>query len=153
MKIKANAGISLMEILIGIAIMLILGSVSISVIANLSNSVSLDRDANVVASYIDKARTMAINSVDNVEHGVRFETNKVTVFKTTSYSVANTEAAYDIPTKSEISSINLSGGGTSFYFNKLTGTPSKSGNIVLSLEDGSETKTITIYATGIVDIQ
>jgi Tfp pilus assembly protein FimT len=153
MKIKTNTGISLMEILIGISIMLILGSVSISVIANLSNSVSLDRDTNIVASYIDKARTMAINSVDDVEHGVRFETNRVTVFKTTNYSVANTEATYEIPTKSEISSISLVGGGTSFYFNKLTGTPSKSGNVVLSLKNGSETKTITIYATGIVDIQ
>lgn len=142
-----------MEVLIGIAIMGILGSVSISIFAGLSNSTSLDRDVNIIASYIDKARTMSINSVDSLEHGVKFETNKITVFKTTTYSVANTKSYYDVPPKSNISSIILSGGGSSLYFNKLTGAPDKTGTVVVSLADGSKTKTITIYATGIVDIQ
>jgi hypothetical protein len=119
----------------------------------LSNTTSLDRDVTVVASYIEKARTEAINSVNSLEHGVKFETNKITVFKNTSYSVSNTEIVYDIPGKSEISAINLTGGATSIYFNKLTGTPNVTGTVTVSLTDGSSSRVITIYATGIVDIQ
>lgn len=148
-----NKGITIIEILASIAIMLILGSVSISVFSRLSNTTSLDRDVTIIASYIEKAHTMAINSVDSLVHGVKFETNRITVFKNTSYSVANTEAYYDIPNKSEISAINLAGGGSSVYFNKLTGAPNVTGTIVVSLRDGSASKTITIYATGIIDIQ
>lgn len=154
MKKHSNSrGITLVEILASIAIMFILGSISISVFSSLSNTTSLDRDVAIVASYIEKAHTMAINSVDSLEHGIKFETNKVTVFKSTSYSVANTEVYYEIPGKSEISAINLSGGATSVYFNKLTGAPNVTGSVVVSLVDGSASKTITIYATGIVDIQ
>jgi len=151
--ILKNRGISIIEILIGISIIAILSSVSISVFSGLSHNVSLDRDANIVASYIDRARTASINSVDSMEHGVFFETHKVTVFKSSTYSVANTELYYDIPSKSVISDISLTDGVSSIYFDKLTGAPNQTGTIVVSSSDGTNSKTITIYATGIVDIQ
>jgi hypothetical protein len=131
----------------------ILGSVSISVFSGLANSISLDKDTSNIASYIDKARTMSINSVNSLEHGVLFATKKVTVFKTTIYSVANTEAFYDVSGKSNITAISLTGGATSLFFNKLTGAASKTGTITVTSTDGTKTKTITIYGTGIVDIQ
>ncbi len=152
-KYSRNKGITLIEILSSIAIMLILGSISISVFSRLANTTSLDRDVSIVASYIEKARTEAINSVDSLAHGVKFETNKVTVFKNTSYSLANLETYYDIPGKTIISDISLSGGATSLYFNKLTGAPNVTGTITLSLSDGTSDRSITIYATGIIDIQ
>lgn len=143
----------MIEVLIGIAIITILGSVSVSIFSGLSNSVTLDKDASNIASYIDKARSESINSVNSLEHGVLFATKKVTVFKSTTYSVANTETYYDVSGKSNITSIALTGGATSFYFNKLTGAASKTGTITVSSIDGTKTKNITIYATGVVDIQ
>lgn len=152
-KFSRNKGITLIEILASIAIMLLLGSISISVFSRLANTTSLDRDVSIVASYIEKARTEAINSVDSLVHGVKFETNKVTVFKNTRYSLANEEVYYDIPGKTIISNISLAGGATSIYFNKLTGSPNVTGTITLALFDGTSERFITIYATGIIDIQ
>lgn len=153
MKILKNRGITVLEVLMSIAIMGILGAMSVSVFSGLANSISLDKDASNIVSYIDKARTEAINSIDSVEHGVFFETKKVTIFRTTTYSVANAESYYDVSNKSNITSISLTGGATSLYFNKLTGAASKTGSIVVTSADGSKTKTITIYATGVIDIQ
>lgn len=148
-----NKGISIIEVLATVAILSVLSTVSVSVFSGLANSTSLNRDASIVASYMDKARAQAINSVNSLPHGVKLETQKISVFKNTSYSLANLEAYYDIPGKSKILSINLTGGVTSFYFNKLTGVPSAVGTVVMSLADGSETKTITIYGTGVIDVE
>lgn len=136
-----------------IAIVGILTRMSVSLFARLANSTSVDRDVSVVASYIERARTLSINSVSSVVHGIKFQTNTVTVFKTSTYSVANTESTYAIPSKSKISSINLTGGATSIYFDKLTGVPSATGTITMMLYDNTNPRTITIYGTGVVDIQ
>src|SRR3989344_3391742 len=112
---RKHRGISVLEILMAVAIIGILVAISVSVFSSLSNSQSLDRDAQSVLSYIEKARTMAINSVDGVEHGVKFTSSKVEVFSGTAYiaSPSNVEAYYDIPTKSTIT-----GGIGSLYFAK-----------------------------------
>jgi Tfp pilus assembly protein FimT len=151
--LQRNKGISVIELLFSIAILVILSSVSIAVFSNLSNAESLDRDVTIVANYIEKARTMSINSVDSLVHGVKIESNKVTVFKSSTFSSANSLESYDIPTKTVISDINLTGAATTFYFDKLTGVPSATGTITLSQSSGSESKTIIIYGTGIIDIQ
>ncbi len=136
-----------------IAILGVLGAASVSVFSGLANSISLDKDVSNIVSYIDKAKTESINSVNSLEHGVFFETKKVTVFKTTTYNVSNIETSYDVSGKSNISAITLTGGATSLYFNKLTGAASKTGTITVTSADGTKTKTITIYATGVIDIQ
>lgn len=150
---KTKEGLSVIEILMTIAIAGILMVVSVSVFSSLSNSQSLDRDAQNVRSQIEKARTMAINSVDGVEHGVKFTSSKIEVFSGTVYNANNVEAHYDIPAKSTISSIALTGGATELYFAKLTGNASKSGTVVVSPASGGTGKTISIYATGISEIQ
>ena len=152
-SLKKNLGITIIELLAAVAIMGILGAVSVSVFSKLANNSSLDRDVTIINSYIEKARTESINSVNSLEHGIKFEANKITVFKSVTFSAGNTETYYDIPGKSRISAINLTGGATTVYFNKLTGAPSVTGTVVVSQTNGSETRTITIYATGIVDIQ
>lgn len=150
---KKNQGISILEVVVSIAILSILGALSVAVFSNLANSTSLDRDATITLSYINKARTMAINSVDSVAHGVKLETNKISVFSGTTYQVANVEDSYSLPSSSSISSINLSNAGTELYFNKLTGAPSVTGTITLSGANAGTTKVITIYATGLTEIQ
>ena len=149
---RKHRGISVLEILMAVAIIGILVAISVSVFSSLSNSQSLERDAQNVHSQIEKARTMAINSVDGVEHGVKFTSSKVEVFSGTAYiaSPSNVEAYYDIPTKSTIT-----GGIGSLYFAKLTGNSSagSSWTVTVSPASGGASKTIIIYGTGISEIQ
>lgn len=144
-------GVSLLEIIITISVLLMLGSISVSVFSDLSNSTSLDKDANIIASYIDRARGEAIDSVFSVPHGVYLESDKISIFSGTTYSIGDLESYYDVSSKSSISSIDLTGGVTSFYFEKLTGIPSATGTITVSSDDGS--RLITIYGTGVVDVE
>ncbi|MEI8270282.1 MAG: hypothetical protein WCG45_02850, partial [bacterium] len=59
----------------------------------------------------------------------------------------------NIPSPARISSITLTGGATEVYFNRLTGTASKTGTVVVSItSDANLTKTITISSTGVVSI-
>lgn len=143
----------MIEVLFSLAIMAILSGVSISVFSNLSNTQSLDRDVTIVNNYIDKARAMSIHSVDSLVHGVKFESHKITVFKSSTFSIGNSIESYDIPTKTVISDIHLTGSATTVYFDKLTGVPSATGTITLSQANGSQSKNIIIYGTGIIDIQ
>lgn len=144
-------GVTLIELLVVIAVTFVLTSISVSVFSGLSNSTSLDRDANIVLSYVSKARTKAIDSVNSLAHGVSFSSTGVKVFEGTTFTPESTEETYTLRSAVTISGINLSDASNSLYFNKLTGNPSATGNIVVSL--GSESKTIVIYATGIAEIQ
>jgi Tfp pilus assembly protein FimT len=146
-------GITVIEILFTVAILAVLSQISISVFSGLANSQALDRDVTIVANYIDKARTMSINSVNSLVHGIKFESSKITLFQSSTFSLANTVDVYDIPAQTTISNISLTGANTSLYFNKLTGVPSATGTITLTDSQGERSKSIIIYGTGVVDIQ
>jgi hypothetical protein len=84
---------------------------------------------------------------------VKFESHKITVFKSSTFSTSNSIEFYDVPTKTIISDIHLTGSATTVYFDKLTGVPSATGTITLSQANGSQSKNIIIYGTGIIDVQ
>ncbi len=144
-------GISLIEVLIGISIMMIIGATSVVVFSRLSNATSLDRDANIVLSYVSRARTESIDSVSSLTHGIKFASTSVKVFSGTVLTTSNVEATYALLGSTRISSVSLSNATSSLYFNKLTGSPSATGTVTVSF--GSEAKTIRIYATGIAEIE
>jgi Tfp pilus assembly protein FimT len=147
---RNNKGFTAVELIISIFILIILLKVTVSVFASLSNSQSLDRDAQSVLSVIEKARTMAINSVGGSEHGVKFSAQKVEIFEGTDASAGAIEATYDLPAKSKITIV---GGLTSLYFAKLTGNASANGTVKVEATSGGLSKTIIIYGTGISEIQ
>ncbi|MFA6050158.1 MAG: prepilin-type N-terminal cleavage/methylation domain-containing protein [Candidatus Paceibacterota bacterium] len=144
-------GITLIELLVAISITTIITAISVSVFSGLSNSTSLDRDANIILSYVTKARTKAIDSVDSLAHGVSFASTSVKVFAGTTLSAASVSESYTLRGAARISTVNLTNATSSFYFNKLTGNPSATGSITVTL--AGESKTIVIYATGIAEIQ
>ncbi len=141
----------MLELLVAISITFILCAISVSVFSRLSNSTSLDRDANIVLSYISKARTKAIDSVDSLAHSVNFASTSVKVYSGTSITTASLKETYRLPSGTSITSVSLSNGTTSLYFNKLTGNPSATGSI--TLRRAGENVVIRIYATGITEIQ
>ncbi len=145
-----NRGFSALEIIITISISFILTAISVSMFSRLSNNTSLDKDANIVLSYISRARSAAIDSKDALAHGVKFASTTVYIYSGTTYPGTHSES-YNLLSGANISSLSLSNRSTSFYFNKLTGTPSATGTVTVSRNGSS--KSIIIYATGVSEIQ
>lgn len=148
-----NKGFTVAELIVVIAIGAILTTISMTVFVNTIAYHSVDKDVQSVQSSILTARAQAMGSKNFATYGVRFASSSVAIFQGTSFSTASTTMVYNLSSRVSISSVQLSNSSTSVYFNKLTGVPSATGTIQLRLNTSSNTRTITIQGTGIVDVQ
>ena len=145
-KTDLVCGFTTLELIIVIAILFILGGISIIGMSRISSKSYLSSDVEIVKSALLKARTMSINGVGGIEHGIYLASTSVTLFKGINIVGDETDSVYNL-NHSTISSVSFSNATTSLYFNKITGIPSASGSLILSGENSSTT--ITIYASGI----
>ena len=154
MKKFFQNGFSLVEIMIVIAIMGIIVSVVSSQFSQMRKLQILKSTSDDIVSVLNKARSQTLASLNLKNYGVHFETNRIVIFTGTTYS--SNDASNEIISISSpvtISNISLTSGATEFYFNRLTGTTSKTGTITISIPPGgSLSKIITISATGVVSI-
>lgn len=146
-------GFTLAELMIVIGIMVVLAGLSAFVFVDFSNYQSLDNDSYSALSYVQKARSLASNSYNFSEYGVKVSSTSLSVFQGKTYSVASTTLIFNLSSKVVISSINLSNGSTEFYFNKITGKPNATGTITFKLNSSTTTKSIIINSTGLPEIQ
>lgn len=145
-----NKGFSIVEMLVAVSILVIIAALSVSVFSRISNGSSLEKESQIILSMVTKARTESINSVNDTTHGIKFTGSSVALFRGTTYSVSNVESVYNLQSTT-LSNISLTGGVSELYFKKLTGNPSASGSVTVSTGDTS--KIMTIYGTGLAEIQ
>lgn len=150
MKQKAFTTI---ELLVVIAISAVIAVASFSAFIGLYNFQALDKDTDVILSYIEKARIQAINSKNFSEFGVAFASTSVTLFEGKVLSGSG-DATYNFSSKVIMSEELLSTTTHQIYFNKISGEPSATGTITFRLKsNASTTKRIIIYNTGLSEIQ
>jgi Tfp pilus assembly protein FimT len=142
-------GISVIELLISIAIIILLVVAVLPSFNSIRQDNILKSSARDVLSSLDKAHSQSISSINSSSYGVHFQSDKVLIFKGTSY-VSNDVNNESISITSPVTISNISLGGVSdLYFSRLTGAPSASGTVTLSVTgNNSLSKTITISATG-----
>lgn len=141
-------GFTLFEIIIAISILLIIIALALPKFSEFRTTQIHSSSVADVLSSLDQARRNTLNSLDSSSYGVHFEASKIVIFKGTAYSAQdanNIDVLFTSP--SSITNITLSGGGSDIYFNRLNGTPNKTGSITIST--GNYAKIITIGATGI----
>ncbi len=146
-------GLSLIEILLVIAIATLLtGFVALS-LGKVNASEALDKNADLVISVLNEARSMTLSSVGDTRYGVHFDANQAVLFQGASYnSAASTNVPTQINALVTIQNISLAGGGSNVIFDRLTGKTSYTGSIQVALKSATTTyKTITIASTGVVD--
>ncbi len=142
-----HRGVTVLELLIVVGVLGIIFSIVLPSFQTIKNNSIIQTVASDMFSALDKARSQTLSSVDSSEYGVHFQSDKIVIFKGQTYSSSdpgNEEIIISAPVT--ISSINLTGGATDLYFDKLSGAPSKIGTITVSTS--SLLKTITISATG-----
>ena len=148
MKITAR-GFTIVEILVVLVIMGIIVTIVQSSFSRLNSSQALNTEADGVLSMVERARARSVSSENASEYGIRFASTSVTLFAGKIYGASSTNEIKNLNSNVRISNINLTGGVSDVYFNRLSGKPSATGTVALSLVGGaSTTKTITIYNTG-----
>lgn len=150
---KNNKGYTLIEILIVMAIGVVILSFIIDSFYNLIKTQALDRDYDSIASLVDQAKSLSINSKSASKYGLFFSSSTVAIFKGDTYSTSTVYQSYSLNSKVNISAINLVGSSTNqVIFNRLNGYANASGTIAISLKsDPAVVKTIQIYKTGAVE--
>ena len=151
---STRRGITIIELLIVLAVLGVIISVMLPQFSRIRENQVLKNGIADVLSSINKARSQTLSSLNSSEYGVRFESNKVIIFKGKIFSAndANNETI-DITAPASITNVTLGGiSGISgdMYFNRLSGIPSATGNITLST--GNYLKIITISETGVASV-
>ena len=150
---KISRGFTLIESLVVLGILAILATVSSSGFNSFTNKQILDKEAGFIVSRLAEARSLSISSKDGSAYGVKFESDRTTLFKGTSYTIADpNNVTIDLNRSVELSAINLSGGGSEVVFDRLKGTTAQDGSLTLRLlASTTQIKTILIYKTGLVE--
>ena len=143
-----------MTIIEVLAVITVLGIIFSIVIPQFSKTKELQVLKNGVQdglSSINKARSQTLASLNSSEYGVHFQSDKVIIFKGDIFDPSATDnETINIVTPANISNVTLggiSGNSGDVYFNRLSGSPSRTGTITISTT--SYSKIITISATGV----
>jgi Tfp pilus assembly protein FimT len=148
--VGSRRGITFIEVVIIIAIIGIISLIAIPRFLEIKNLQILKNASSDIVSSLSKARSETMGSLDSSSYGVHFQSDKIIIFRGTSFTDNDSENEnINIITPATISDISLTGGVSDIYFNRLIGSPSVTGTITVSISgDASLTKTITISATG-----
>ena len=148
-------GFTLLEMLLVVTLIIIIATFSFASLSSLNTAQALDKDVKGIVAIIDEARSNTLTSQNDSQYGVHFESEKVVLFRGTTYSASdsnNRDAGLSGVTT--ISTISLTGGASDIVFARLTGAANATGTVVVrSKRDSSKTKTITIHGTGIIAVQ
>jgi len=144
-------GMTIIEVLVVIAVLGIIFSIVIPQFSKTKELQVLKNGVQDGLSSINKARSQTLASLNSSEYGVHFQSDKVIIFKGDIFNPsAMDNETINIVTPANISNVTL--GCTpsipcDVYFNRLSGSPSRTGTITISTT--SYFKIITIYATGV----
>ena len=140
---KNNAGFTLIEMMLSVAVIAIIGGISVPIYQSFQVRNDLDIAAVTTAQSLRRAQVLAEAVDGDTSWGVEIQSGNITVFKGVSYASRDTnyDEVSDVPTS--ITSSGLS----EVVFTKFTGLPASTGTITLT-SNANETRTITINAKG-----
>ncbi len=149
-----SRGFTLLELLLVIVIVTVVAALGVFSFTKLNSSQALEKSADLVVSTLNEARALTLSSKGDTQYGVYIEPSQIVLFSGNSYS--SSDPANRVNTLHSlvgIQNINLSGGGTSVIFERLTGGTNQAGTLEIFLRSSPGTyRTITITGTGIVEL-
>ncbi len=146
-------GFTLIEVLVAVAVVAILAAIATVSLSGLRERQALAQGAEEVRSLLLRARSRSLAAEGDSVYGLHLSASSVTIFRGATYSGgAATNETHDLDPLITIAAYSLAGGGADVVFDKRTGATSNSGTITVALvSDASETSTVTIRATGLIE--
>ena len=146
-------GFSLIEILVVIAIISILASISTVALRSFYTSATLRSGTSEVFGALTNARSSTISAENDSVYGVHISSTTVTRFEGATYTFGNLgNLVYTFEGSIAATSSIIENGGD-IIFSKLIGTPSATGTIYIYNKNGSGTSTILIYDSGLIEYE
>lgn len=143
---KNDAGFTLLEILLSVAIITILAGISLPVYGAVVNRNQLETSSQQIVMSLRRAQTYARGVNRNSQWGVRMETGQAVLFKGDSYAArdVNFDERVAIPGNMTLSGLS------EVVFAKLSAAPSTTGTLTVTLNN-NETRRITLNGQGMVE--
>jgi Tfp pilus assembly protein PilE len=142
----------MVELLITVAIVVILASISFGSFLSYKKERALIEDRALVSEVLREARNLTLVSKNGLAYGVHFSSNDVTLYGGTYSSTDTSNKQSSLSTDVKLLAI-LPGGGSEIQFSRLTGETNQSSTATIELNVPSiGTSTIKIYKTGIVEL-
>jgi len=149
---SSRAGFSVIEIVIVLAIMTLLLGMGLNTFITYRKTQAFQKDTETVVEILNQARAQTMASKNATQYGVHFATSTVTLFAGSSYNASSSSnSSFPLTSTDIILNITLAGGGNDVLFQRLSGETSQNGSVVIDVPALSQTKTVTIYKTGVVD--
>lgn len=142
---KYPSGVTLVEIAVGIAVIVLLLGLVVPSYAMLRGSVALGNSARELQSALRLAQNRSTVSQDGIAHGVRIDANSYTLFGG-SWATPTYTTVFSLPSGVTVTS----GAGQTILFTRLTGLPQAEQVIVLAA--GSSSRTVQIGAGGLISL-
>lgn len=156
-KIFRKNGISVLEVIITISIIVALSAFVIPKLSDFRKEQLIKNTIEDVVSLLNRAKIDSSSSLDSSNYSIYFENDKITYFKGVNFDVndpLNQTIIFDNDIRiKEDGGINLNGGGNILTFPRLTGDVIGYGTIILELTDSSKQKIININKLGSIDIE
>ena len=141
---KTCGGFTLIEILITLSIIVVLAGLGLFLGFDVYRGYAFRYERNVAVSILQKARSEAMNNINQLPHGVRIEDSSYIVFQGSTFD-STTSTNIRIP----ISKSVAVGGTNEIIFDELSGDVTTPGTITLT--NGVRTTNITINNVGRID--
>lgn len=155
---RTNSGISFIEMMMVVAILVILISIAAPVFIFFQRSLEFNNNIEEIISVLRIARNKALASEGSSQYGVYFDNtgspHQYILFKGESFALRDNsfDEIYNLPDNIEVYDIDLNG-GNEIVFDRITGNTSQPGDISLRLKtDLTKTKTIYIEGSGYVKL-
>lgn len=140
-----------MELLIVIAVMTVILSISFYFFSGVGKNDALEKDVAGLTSFIRDARLLSVTSKNSSAFGIHLENNRAVLFEGNVYVAGGpNEKIIEFSKYIYMSAHALNTAGSDIVFERLTGSTSDFGTVTLSLTDDSTSSTITILRTGVI---
>lgn len=147
MKKEGQKGFTLIEVLLVVAIMSIIVTVSLSSWQSFSDATNLGNTAKMIETKIKLAKSYSLSAANDVNYGIHMEAGSVTIFPAdAAYVFGDPEnQVFALTDGVEI----YDGAGNNIVFGRLTGATADSGVIGIRIANNpSKTKVITVNSQG-----
>jgi Tfp pilus assembly protein FimT len=147
---QSMRGITLVELLIVLAIVLLLVATIVPSLAAFRKQQALQNTTNAIVGLLQEARSKTLASYETTFFSVYFDTATATLFSGGTYNASDqTNKVISFETPVTLQSTALTGGGATISFDRLKGTTSNHGTITVGIS-GGDTRTVSVNASGMI---